>query len=143
MNINLQETTMAKEKFKLWYDEKEGVLRGEIYERFDVESLERFYNEATKYTPEQQHYVVGWLYDEAQKMVGKEERKIAKEKGDLVHFKKMALLGAKPVIRMVAQIVMSAQGRGKDFKFFDSEEEALAWIREQKALDKKALATQR
>ncbi len=135
------EATVATEKFKLWYDEKEGVLRGEIYQRFDVESLEQFYKEATRYTPEQQRYVIGWLFDEAQKMVGKEERKVAKEKGDQVHFKKMALLGAKPVIRMVAQIVMSAQGRGKDFKFCSDEEEAIAWIRGQKELDKKAAAS--
>ncbi len=132
----------TKKKFKLWYDEKEGVVRGEIYERFDAESLDQFYTEATKYTPEQQRYVVGWLFDDAQQMVDKEARKVAKEKGNLVHFEKMALIGAKPVIRMIAKIVMTAQGRGNSFKFCATEEEALAWIREEKEKDKKAAANQ-
>ncbi|NLI97510.1 STAS/SEC14 domain-containing protein [bacterium] len=128
---------MASPKFKHWYDEKEGVLRGEIYERFNAETLEEISADLSKYTPEQQKYIVGHILDDAQQMPGKEERRIGKEKAGLVRFKKAAIWGAKPVIRMVASIVLTAQGRGKDVKFFVSEEEAIAWIREQKELEKK------
>lgn len=133
---------MVSPKFKHWYDEKEGVLRGEIYERFNADTLEELSADLSKYTPQQQEYIVGQILDNAQQMPGKEERKLGKEKAGLVHFKKAAIWGAKPVIRMVASIVLSAQGRGKDVKFFVSEEEALAWIRTEKEKEKTTTASQ-
>ncbi len=134
---------MASPKFKHWYDEKEGVLRGEIYERFNAETLEELSADMSRYTPEQQQYIVGQILDNAQQMPGKEERRIGKEKASLVHFKKAAIWGAKPVIRMVASIVLTAQGRGKDVKFFEKEEEALAWIRTEKEKERQAAAGQK
>ncbi|NLI97509.1 hypothetical protein GX441_02480 [bacterium] len=129
---------MAKEKFKVWYDEKEGVLQTEIYETFDVETLNQYFTEVSKYTPEQQSYFIGWMYDDAQKMPDKEARRIAKEKIKDLHFKKVVAIGAKPVIRMVYTIVITAIGRKKDFFFCDTVEEGLTWLREQKNLAKKA-----
>lgn len=129
---------MMKEKFKVWYDEKEGVLQTEIYESFDVETLERYFAEVSKYTPEQQSYFIGWMFDDAQKMPDKEARKYAKDKIKDLHFKKVVAIGAKPVIRMVYTVVITAIGRKKDFFFCENVEEGLAWLREQKVLDKKA-----
>ncbi len=132
-----EESTMEEKTFKLWYDEKEGVLRSEIYKKFDVETLEEYFNEVSKFTPEQQRYIIGWVFCDAQKMPDKEARRVAKEKFKSAHFKIIANLGAKPVIRMVSNIVMTAVGQGKDNKYFETEEEALAWIRAEKEKDKK------
>jgi hypothetical protein len=129
---------MIEKKYKVWYDEKEGVLQTEIYDTFDVETLNKYFTEVSKYTPEQQSYFIGWMYDDAQKMPGKDARRIAKERIKDLHFKKVVAIGAKPVIRMVYTIVITAIGRKKDFFFCDSVEEGLAWLREQKKLDKKA-----
>ncbi len=129
---------MAEKNFKLWYDEKEGVIRSEIYKRFDVESLELYFNEISKFTPEQQRYIIGWIFDDAQQMPDKEARRAAKEKFKTANFKKVANLGAKPIVRMVSNIVMTAVGKGKDNKYFETEEEALAWIRAEKEKEKKA-----
>ncbi len=128
---------MAKDKFKLWYDEKEGVLMTEIYDTFDVETLEQYFAEVSKYTPEQQRFFIGRMYDDAQKMPDKEARKIAKDKVKDLHFKKVVAIGAKPVIRMVYTVVITAIGRKKDFFFCETEEEGLTWLRAEKEKDKK------
>lgn len=132
---------MEETKFKLWYDEKEGVLRSEIYKKFDIETLEEYFAEISKFTPEQQHYIIGWVFCDAQQMPDKDARMLAKEKFKTAHFKKIANLGAKPIVRMVSNIIMIAVGKGKDNKYFESEEEALAWIRAEKEKDKKAQAS--
>ena len=128
---------MATEKFRIWYDEKEEVLRTEMHERLDPETADKFYTEFENYPPEQQHQVIGWLFDDAQKMYDKETRRIAKERAKALQIKKMAVCGAKSAVRIVASVVISAIGKSKDTKFCSTDEEALAWIREQKELDKK------
>ncbi len=59
-----------------------------------------------------------------------EARKIAQE-GVLKYDKtgKVAIFGAGPVVRVIASFVMGAI-RKKDMHFFETKEEALAWLKE-------------
>jgi hypothetical protein len=128
---------MATQKFKDWYDEKEGILRVDVYERFDGETADMFFSGIPqKYNKEQQRYWLVNMSDDAQRLVDKEVRVIAAEKGKALQWEKIAICGAKPGLRMVSKIVLTAVGKGSFTKFFSTEEEALAWLKEMQAKDK-------
>ncbi len=122
--------------FKHWYDEKEGMLRVDVLQRFDAEATDKFFTTVAEYTEEQQRYVLCFVDDDAQKLVDKETRKVAAEKGKLIKWSNIAIWGAKPGLRMVAKIVMTAIGKGNSTKFFKSEEESLAWLKKLQEKDK-------
>lgn len=121
--------------FKHWYDEKEGLLRINVLQRFDPEATDKFFTTVAEYTKEQQRYVLCFVDDDAQKLVDKETRKVAAQKGNVIQWGNIAIWGAKPGIRMVAKIVLTAVGKGKDLKFFDSEDECVTWLKERQQKD--------
>ncbi len=126
---------IERKKFKHWYDEKEGFLHVNVLERYDSESTEQFFSDMATYPEEQQRYVLCFVDDDAQKLVDKETRKVAAEKGKVIKWGNIAIWGAKPGLRMVAKIVLTAVGKGRDLKFFDSEEECVAWLKERQQKD--------
>jgi hypothetical protein len=120
-------------KYKVWYDEENGVLRADVLDTFDAETATAFFKEVNgKYTEEQQNYFMAYMSEEAQRLVDKETRRAARDGAALLKWDKLAILGAKPGLRMVTKIVMTAVGKAKDTKFFDDEEKALAWLKTEK-----------
>lgn len=117
-------------KFEERYDEKEGILHIHVLERFDVETVDLLCTLIPqKYSKEQQRYWLVKVSDEAQNLVDKEVRKIAAEKVKLLQWEKMAIWGAKPGLRMISKIVLTAAGRNNSTKLFKNEEEAFAWLK--------------
>jgi hypothetical protein len=118
-------------KFKEWYDEKEGILYVDVIERLDAEAVGHLFTLIPqKYSKEQLRYWLVKISDEAQKLVDKETRQVAAEKIKVLHWDKIAFYGAKPGLRMISKIVLTAAGRGDTTKFFKNEEEARAWLKE-------------
>lgn len=126
---------IERKKFKHWYDEKDGFLHVNVLERYDPESTELFFSDMGQYPEEQQRYVLCFVDDDAQKLVDKETRKVAAEKGKVIKWGNIAIWGAKPGLRMVAKIVLTAVGKGRDLKFFDNEEDCVAWLKERQQKD--------
>lgn len=124
-------------KYKIWFDEESGMLKSEIYETFDAETSSSFFDEMlNNYTPDQQRYCLISLGNNAQDMIDKETRRISKEKGSNLKWEKIAVYGAKPVLRMLAKIILKAIGKAKDTQFFETEEEAFAWLKAEMNVEK-------
>lgn len=119
-------------KYKVWYDEERGILCSDIVETFDVESATGFFNAVKDFEPEKQRYFLVYLAEGAQPLPDRETRRTIREKAAGVNWGKLALIGVKPALKMVARIVMTAAGKAKDTMFFSTEEEALAWLEEEK-----------
>lgn len=123
--------------YKIWFDEKEGITRADIFESFNPEIATSFFDEIKdNFTEEQIKYFLACLGENAQDIIDRETRKVCTEKGKLIKWQKIALYGAKPGLRMLAKIVVKAMGRGKDTGFFATEEEALAWLNAAKEKEK-------
>lgn len=121
-------------KFEFRFDKEEGVLRGDILDTFDVESTKEFFKVLKKdFNDEQRKYCVLVLTDAAQGLPTKETRKVMREEGSgfLKLWGKVAVVGAKPAVRMFGRIVFSAMGKGKESRFCETEEEAMKWLREE------------
>lgn len=115
-------------KYEIKFDEKNNVLRAELHDKFDPETAASFFKDFESYTEEQQRYCIFNVYEDAQKMVDKETRKILSTGAKNLKWKKVAIKGAKSSLRMVAKIVLIGAGKGLEVKFFDTDEETYAWL---------------
>jgi len=123
-------------KYKIWYDEDNGIMRADIFETFDVEASSGFFGYIDKnFTNEQQRYLLAYVAEAAQELPSKETRRSLRENAPTVKWDKIALLGAKPGLRMFAKIIVAAAGKTKDTKFFTTEEKAIAWLKAEKEKD--------
>jgi len=129
---------IEKTKFKLWYDEENGVIRTVIFETLDAEASSSLFDSIREnFEPEKQRYFLADMTSEkAQTLHDKETRRTLREKMPLINWGKIAILGANPGVRMLTKIVMTAVGKARDAKFFDKEEEALAWLKAEKEKEK-------
>lgn len=116
-------------KYDMSYDEKNKVLRAEVYEKFDAQTGVAFFKDFKSYSDEQQRYLLANIYEPAQKLVDKETRRTMRENAKGLKWEKIAIIGAKASLRMVVKIVLTAAGKGKETQFFDAEEDALAWLK--------------
>lgn len=129
---------MEPEKnFKIWFDEESGILRSEVYKPFNTENSIALFDEMSgKYTEKQQRYILVFLGENAQDMISKETRRVFREKGQQSKWKKIAIYGAKPGVRMLAKVILTAIGRGNATKFFATEKECLEWLKAEIEEDK-------
>jgi hypothetical protein len=61
-------------------------------------------------------------------LLDKPARKAFAQYAEAIPFDKIAMYGAKPVIRMIAKVAVAALGRSKVTKFFDTREQAVSWL---------------
>jgi hypothetical protein len=130
-----------EKKYKMWFDKESGILRTEIYVAFDPETATIYFDKILDFPDEQQRYVMVLLGVDAQEVVGKETRKILREKTVRSKWEKIAIYGAKPALRMLAKIMVTAIGRAKNTKFYATEEECLDWLKAEMEKDKTAKQT--
>jgi|GEM_PF-1212241 len=129
---------IEKTEFKLWYDEENGVMRTVIFETLDAEASSSLFDSIKdNFEPEKHRYFLADMTSEkAQTLHDKATRRTLREKMPQVNWGKIAILGANPGLRMLTKIVMTAAGKARDAKFFDKEEEALAWLKAEKEKEK-------
>ncbi|MBN2379901.1 STAS/SEC14 domain-containing protein [candidate division WOR-3 bacterium] len=128
-------------KFELKYDKEEGLLRGKILDTFDEESTKQFFRKLKNdFNDEQRKYCILVLTDPAQGLPSKETRRVMRSEGSdfMSLWEKIAVVGAKPAVRMFGRVIMSAIGKGKDSKFCETEEEALVWLKKGQEETKKS-----
>lgn len=59
----------------------------------------------------------------------RDTRRFIQEKGKSIYYNRMAVVGASPITRMLAKIVMGVIGRPETLKFFASKDEAVHWLK--------------
>jgi hypothetical protein len=119
----------AEKKFKIWFDGETGILRSEIYKPFNPERATAVFEEIfNNHSEEQQRYILVFLGPDAQAIIDKETRRLAREKTKDNKWEKIAIYGAKSGVRMLAKVVLTAIGKGKDTKFFPTEKECVEWL---------------
>lgn len=119
-------------KYKVWFDNAKEILRADIYQRFDENDVNGFVDELMKYESEKQKYFLVFMDDPAQELIDGKTRKLIATRAKEVHWGKIAIMGARPVLRMFAKIAVTAIGKSKDTGFFKDEQEAETWLAEQK-----------
>ncbi len=120
-------------KHKLWYDEENDVLREQIIGSLTEEDIPEFLAKVDELFKGREKcraiidlsQASGQIYDR------KARKKLAEASNKMGYNEKVAFIGADYRVRMLARILIAgAQVLGKPIssRFFNSEEEALAWL---------------
>jgi len=120
---------------EIWYDEKNEVVRikfTEVWTEEDIPDLFKRIRENVKKSPHKQ--LIGDVSEAAPQNYTKAHRKMVAEEAPSLGLDKIAILGANPVLRMMAKVLLSVIKKRLTFtaRFFNTDEDALAWLREGK-----------
>lgn len=120
------------QKYEVRYDEKVGALRIQTFDTLTKDDVHDIMSavERELVGKDEKRYVLVDLSQGSSDMVDKEARQAFKKASDPSNFTKVALFGANPAVRMLAKVVLVVSGVSKKTRFFKSEAEALAWLRE-------------
>ena len=125
--------TVENSEYKIWWDEKEGILRGQIIGDQDEESAKRILEKSDKLTASLNGRgikVVNSLYDMSRAgTASSKARKIFAESFKKSTSSKTALFGGGVVQRTIAKFIFTFSGV-KNMRYFDTEDEALRWLKE-------------
>ncbi len=117
-------------KYSAEYDEKEGILRIGVLEKFDIPTVENFFKDVReKFGVEKSRKILAFVAEPAQEIPAKDTRQLLRKESPTVNWGKIAVWGAKPALRMVAKILMVAVGKKDTVRFFENEADAVAWLK--------------
>lgn len=116
----------------MWFDEKNEALHlsfTEVWDENDVPEL--FKRIRAHFEGRKERNIVGDLSHAAPQSYSRQMRKMVAEEAAALSLDKVAILGANNVLRMMAKILLAVIGNkwSAETKFFDSEADALAWIK--------------
>jgi hypothetical protein len=118
---------------KIYFDEDSGVARIDLHgpiHREDAQSIIRRIDEVFK---DQKHrYLLNDVSGLPSLQIDKITRRTLQEGGKKLAIEKIAVLGASPMIRMIAKVVIGVLGNNTDSKFFKTYKEAVDWLKEGK-----------
>ena len=119
----------GNERFRIWWDEKEQIVRARAFGVLDEKAAEGIRQETTRMAQEHGDGL-DWLIDLTQmtKATSKARKILAKASGH-PSINKYAFAGASIFIRTVANFIAAAAGQ-KNARHFANEEQALAWLQE-------------
>jgi hypothetical protein len=130
MKEQTQQRLVMGESFKIWWDNKEQIVRARAFGLLDEEAAEGI-REETARMAEEYGDGLDWLIDLSQMTkVTAQARAILAEASGHPSIHKYTFAGASIFIRTVANFIAAAAGQ-KNARHFSSEEEALRWLREE------------
>jgi len=113
---------------KVWFDESQGVLRLEVLDDFNSDNIEEMFVKVEElFEGRSQKLILVDISMMPNLSLDKKTRRLLQEKA--VPFDKMALLGATPVTRMMAKVILTVLGKSASTYFCKTEDEALAWLK--------------
>ncbi len=129
--IQIDLSMSTQEKFNIWWDKKEKIVRAKAIGILDESSATGILDE-TKTMAQQHGDNINWIIDLSQltKATSK-ARKILVEASGHPSIHKYAFFGASIFIRTVANFIAAAAGQN-NARHFATDEEALTWIHEDK-----------
>jgi len=117
--------------YKIWFDEDTYAVFLKIIKMPEEEDVNGFMTEAMKlYEGKERRYAVVDLSDNPPGLLDKPARKAFRLFAESIDFDRIVMFGGKPVIRMMAKVAVSALGKLKITKFFETEKEAINWLKE-------------
>lgn len=117
--------------YRLWFDEDAGAAHLKITHMSTENDVNEYMAGLDKLLEgKKKRYVLVDLTDNPPGLLDKPARKAFGKYAGSIDFHKIAMYGAKPVIRMVAKVAVAALGKTKITKFFETREEALRWLKE-------------
>lgn len=118
---------------KLWYDELNQIVKLSITGKVNENEARRLLNQADKlYEGLSYPTLLCDLSRGVWPVTPKGTRRVLRERGVKIGLKRIAFLGMSPSLRMVAMVVTSIWKASKTTKFFKTEAQALAWLKEEK-----------
>ena len=116
-------------KVKVWWDEKEGLIRGCLTGEFD-ENMAKVVAETAIKILEQHDEKTNMLFDLSKlRKILSPARKRLVELRKHPNINRAAIWGASTFIRVVANFIIAATGKYKMTKHFGTEKEALKWLK--------------
>jgi hypothetical protein len=119
--------------YETWYDEKHEVLYLKTFHTMTEEDVrEAMALSETKYKGIDIQYALVDMSEATAEPISKGARKAFKEHTGIMNYKKVAVVGANPAVRMLAKVALAVIGKSKVTRFFKTEAEALAWLKGKK-----------
>ena len=117
-----------EERFRIWWDEEEGIVRACALGILDEQAAEGIHQETIRMAQEHGDQI-DWLIDLSRMTKATSKaRKILAEASGHPSINKYAFAGASAFIRTVANFISAAAGQ-KNARHFATEEEALMWLK--------------
>jgi len=126
---------------KVWFDDDNGVLFLKLVGTFTTADGTEYIPEIEKlYKGKKNHYLLCDISEGGTELpTDKAYRKWLIEMYERIGIERIAMLNAKPAMRMLAKIVLTAAGKSKQVKFFDSRDDALKWLQQPKSIATKGV----
>ncbi|MBD3286602.1 hypothetical protein GF338_09730 [candidate division WOR-3 bacterium] len=113
---------------KIRFDEEQGILRLQVLDDFTPESIDEMFTKVKElFNGKEPKLILVDISKMPNLSLDKNTRKLLQEKA--VPFDKMALLGATPITRMMAKVILTVLGKSASTYFCRTENEALSWLK--------------
>ena len=126
-------------KYILKYDEEQGILYFEVFEKFGSDDVVSFIDSVNNdFTLEQRRYLLTKISSpHIQILPDREGRQILRKGAPTLGFAKIAVCNANPSIRMFGKIIVTAVGKSRDTRFLETVDEGVAWLKTEKEKESK------
>lgn len=119
--------------YKTWYDEERGVLYLKTFHTMTEEDVrEAMALNETEYKGLDIQYALVDMSEATAEPISKGARKAFKEHTSILNYRKIAVVGANPAVRMLAKVALAVIGKSKSTRFFKTEADALVWLKGKK-----------
>jgi len=116
--------------YKVWFDEKNGILRVDMFQTLVEEDIHEIVPMVEKEFEGRQHqYILADLSKSTSDPISQSARKAFKKYTDSMNYDRIAVIGLNPATRMIAKIVLGIIGKSDVSKFFKTDEEAITWLK--------------
>ena len=117
--------------YKVWFDDDADAAHLKIIKMSTEEDVNGYMPELDRLLKgkDERHVLVD-LTDNPPGLLDKPARKAFRNYSEKLAFNKISMYGAKPVIRMVAKVAVSALGMADITKFFETKTQAIDWLKE-------------
>lgn len=113
---------------KLWYDEVNETVRLEIIGKFSNDDVDETLGKIDKLLAgKRKRLFLANISQSPNLAMDKDTRQ--KLRAETRPFDRIALVGATPITRMLARVVMTALGKSATTRFCDNVEEGLTWLK--------------
>jgi hypothetical protein len=120
---------LKRAQYKVWWDEKEEIIRGKFSGDFDEEAAKNVAEAVTKLAENRQGGVLVLNDVIGAGTASSGARKVYAELGKNEKIERIAFIGLKTFTRVVVSFISVAAGK-KNIAYFNNETEALKWLKQ-------------
>ncbi len=126
---------MAEEKlnvkYRLWFDDEHDVAYLKVFDSLGERDIRELMALTKEIFDGRKHCrILCDLTESSAGLISRGVRRAFKENANIVDYEKITLVGANPSMRMVAGVILTITDTVSKTRFFKTEAEALAWLKE-------------